>query len=82
MVWWWTQDPRDLQWVGDSPWRDFLALPLDSSARATFAEEQLEKGLSALADKVQRMRADPTTPVTRLSDDINVRSYSDCFAKC
>lgn len=80
MVWWWTQNDRDLQWAGDSPWRDFLVLPLDSSARATFAEEQLEKGLSALADKVQRMRADPTTPVTRLSDDINVRPYSDCFA--
>ena len=76
MVWWWTQDERDLKWLPDSPWRDFLALPLDSGERAAFAEEQLEKGLGALADKVARMRADPTTPVTRLSDDINVRTHA------
>lgn len=76
MVWWWTQDDRDLRWAGDSPWRDFLALPLDSSARATFVEKELQRGLSALETKVQRMRADPTTPITRLSDDINVRPHS------
>ena len=52
MVWWWTQDELDLKWLPDSPWRDFLALPLDSGERAVFAEEQLEKGLTALADKV------------------------------
>jgi hypothetical protein len=76
MVWWWTQDDRDLRWAGDSPWRDFLALPLDSSARATFVEKELQRGLRALETKVQRMRADPTTPITRLSDDINVRPHS------
>lgn len=39
--------------------------------RSDYAEQVLANGLSTLTEKLERMRNDPTTPATRLSDDIN-----------
>eukprot|EP01046_Picozoa_sp_COSAG06_P006048 COSAG06_NODE_278_length_18546_cov_7.134981_17_plen_567_part_00 len=71
-LYFWTQDERDLRWASPSPWRDdFLSQPLDVPLRDVYAEGLLEAGLSTLQSKLDRMRSDPTDPVTRLSDDIN-----------
>jgi hypothetical protein len=59
-----SQDPRDRKWMPGSKWQDYL----DGKA-AGYPEDALRNDLERIRGRVQGMRADATTPDTRLSDD-------------
>ena len=60
----WTQNPADLTWAGESRWRDFLA-----GGDAGYPVDRLSDTLERLRDLVDEMRhREFTNPTTRLSD--------------
>ena len=62
--WFWTQDERDEARVKDDPWVKYL-----SGSDPEFPERELGKDFNIIREKVAGMRADTTTPDTRLADD-------------
>ena len=52
-LWYWTQEPKDLTWTGESRWRDFLSG--DDSAIG-YPEERLAETLEKLRSLVDEMR--------------------------
>jgi len=65
-VWYWSQDRQDLERVRGDGWVSFL-----EGDNPSYPERAIEQDLERLRQKLERMRADTTTPDTRLSDDMN-----------
>ncbi len=63
-AWFWTQSPKDEIRVADDPWVKFL-----SGKDPAFPERELRKDFKTIREKAAGMRADTTTPDTRLADD-------------
>src|SRR5262249_26056815 len=60
----WSMDPADRGRVPEGPWVAFL------EGRAPgYPEEALRADFASIRRRVEGMRADPTTPDTRLADD-------------
>lgn len=59
-----SQKPADLERVASQPWLQYLA-----GRNADYPETALRADLAAVRSRVLGMRADTTTPDTRLSDD-------------
>ena len=65
-VYYWSMDPADRGRVPQDPWLDFL-----EGNNPDFPVQALEDGLEVVRDRVERLRADMSTPDTRLCDDMN-----------
>jgi hypothetical protein len=65
-VWYWSQDRQDLERVRGDGWVSYL-----EGNNPGYPESAIEQDLERLRQKLERMRADTTTPDTRLSDDMN-----------
>lgn len=65
-VYYWSMNPDDLKRLADEPWIHYL-----QGQNPDFATAALEADLDHLRRKVAEMRADTTSPDTRLSDDMN-----------
>lgn len=65
-LWYWSQNGQDRDRVKSNPWVRYLA-----GEDPLYPERALESALENLRVKVERMRADTSTPDTRLSDDMN-----------
>ena len=63
-VWYWSQKPEDLPRVPRSEWLDFL-----HGRNPSFPEAALTRDLDNITRRVDAMRADKTTPGTRLADN-------------
>ena len=66
-TWFWSQDAQDAGRVADDEWVTYL-----SGGNDGFPEKALANDLEQVRTRVQGMRADTTTPDTRLSDEMNV----------
>ncbi|MBH52719.1 MAG: hypothetical protein CMI18_00010 [Opitutaceae bacterium] len=62
--WFWTMDEKDKKRVSSDPWVRFL-----DGKDPDYPVRELGKDFSVIRDRVAEMRADTTTPDTRLSDD-------------
>ncbi|MEO1997004.1 MAG: hypothetical protein ABGZ17_17185, partial [Planctomycetaceae bacterium] len=60
----WTCDPRDRRRVGSNNWLEFL-----DGRNADYPERALKSDFETIRHKIAGMRADSTTPDTRLADD-------------
>ena len=65
-TWYWSQSSQDRERVQDNSWVRYLAGDDEG-----YAERLLEGDLERLRTKVAGLRADTSTPDTRLSDDMN-----------
>ena len=65
-VYYWSMDPVDRGRVPQDPWLDFL-----EGNNPGWPVQALEDGLEVVRDRVERLRADMSTPDTRLCDDMN-----------
>ena len=65
-TWFWSQEAQDAERVGGDDWVAFVR-----GNGGAFPEKALESDLELLRRRVAGMRADTTTPDTRLSDDMN-----------
>ena len=65
-VYYWSMDPADRGRVPQDPWLDFL-----EGNNPGWPVQALEDGLEVVRDRVERLRADMSTPDTRLCDDMN-----------
>lgn len=65
-LWYWSQNGQDRERVQDNSWVRYLA-----GRDPLYPERALESELEKLRVKIQRLRADTSTPDTRLSDDMN-----------
>ncbi|MCX6044963.1 MAG: hypothetical protein NT075_07605 [Chloroflexi bacterium] len=65
-VYYWSMDRADLRWVQPDRWLAYL-----DDQDADFPVQALQAELGKVRERVQLMRNDPTTPDTRLSDDMN-----------
>ncbi|MGB5052224.1 MAG: hypothetical protein WBO46_24960, partial [Caldilineaceae bacterium] len=65
-VYYWSMDRADLKRLGDEPWIQYL-----EGKNTDYPTAALEDDLGTLRRKVELLRADTTTPDTRLSDDMN-----------
>ena len=65
-VYYWSMDPADRGRVPQDPWLDFL-----EGNNPDWPVQALEAGLEVVRDRVERLRADMSTPDTRLCDDMN-----------
>ena len=65
-VYYWSMNPDDLRLVYQNPWIDYL-----QGKHKDYPVEALQHDLDQVRRKVELMRADTTTPDTRLSDDPN-----------
>ena len=65
-VWYWSMKPDDRRLIVENPWVDYLA-----GENPGYPVDALRGSLDLLRGKVAEMRADATTPDTRLSDDMN-----------
>jgi len=63
-VYYWTMDPADRQLVADDEWFRFL-----EGGSPDYAEQALQSDFEVIRQKNAAMRADTTTPDTRLADD-------------
>ena len=63
-VWYWSMDPRDRPRLGDNGWLNFLDGKDPEYAERTLAQEFL-----TIRGHIVGLRADRTTPQTRLADD-------------
>jgi hypothetical protein len=63
-IWYWSMNPADRARVPSDRWLAYL-----DGKDATYPEETLRADFAVLRRKVEGMRADPTTPDTRLADD-------------
>lgn len=59
-----SMQPEDLALVADNPWMKYL-----SGQNANYPEQALRADLARVGKQVQAIRADTTTPDTRLADD-------------
>jgi hypothetical protein len=65
-VWYWSMKPEDLERVGrNNPWISFL-----QGQNASYPETALRNDLRTIETRLTRMRADRTTPATRLADNM------------
>jgi len=62
--WFWTMDEKDKARVSENPWTRYL-----SGDDPDYPERSLRRDFETIREKVAGMRADTTTPDTRLSDD-------------
>ncbi len=65
-VWYWSMNPDDRRLILENPWVDYLA-----GENPGYPVDALRAALDQLRSRVSEMRADATTPDTRLSDDMN-----------
>lgn len=65
-VYYWSMNPDDLRLVPDEPWVNYL-----QGQDADYPVRALQEDLGRVRERVGLMRADLTTPDTRLSDDPN-----------
>jgi hypothetical protein len=63
-IWYWSMRPDDRRRLPTTEWQAFL-----DGKNPAYAEATLRHDLSLIRGKVAQMRADPTTPDTRLADD-------------
>ncbi len=63
-TWYWSMAPADRGRVPETAWVSFL-----EGKAPGYPEEALRADFAAIRRKVEGMRADPTTPDTRLADD-------------
>jgi hypothetical protein len=63
-IWYWSMNPADRGRVPENAWVSFL-----EGKAPGHPEEALRADFAAIRRKVEGMRADPTTPDTRLADD-------------
>jgi hypothetical protein len=63
-IWYWSMRDDDRKRLPDGGWLAFL-----DGKDAAYPEQTLRAALAAIRTKVTAMRADPTTPDTRLADD-------------
>ncbi len=63
-VWYWSQQPRDLERVRGG-WIDFLR-----GRNPNYPEQALERDLNALSERLAAMRGDTTPPERRLADNM------------
>jgi hypothetical protein len=63
-IWYWSMKDEDLERLPRQGWVAFL-----QGNGADFPEQALRQDLEAIRKKVEGMRADTTTPDTRLADD-------------
>ena len=62
--WFWTMDEKDKERVEDIPWVKFI-----NGKDPAFPVRELRKDFAIIRERVAGMRADTTTPDTRLADD-------------
>lgn len=67
-VYYWSMDPKDRERLPKSGWLAFL-----EGGEPGYPVAVLRRDLNAVRRQVQAVRDDPTTPDTRLSDDILIR---------
>jgi hypothetical protein len=65
-VYFWSLDRKDLHRVADDPWVRYL-----EGQNPDYPVQALQAALEEVRHKVEWMYTDPTTPDTRLSDDMN-----------
>lgn len=65
-IWYWSQRDSDRSRVAGDRWIQFL-----TGDNPMYPEAELDRGLSQLRDRMNRMADDDTAPDTRLSDDMN-----------
>ncbi len=63
-AWFWTMSGKDKSRVADDPWVKFL-----NGEDPAFPERELRNDFKTIREKAAGMRADTTTPDTRLADD-------------
>ena len=63
-IWYWSQRDADRSRLNDDPWLSFL-----EGNNPQFPESALRQDLEAIRKKVAEIRADESTPDTRLADD-------------
>ena len=63
-VWYWSQQPRDLERVS-GPWPDFLR-----GRNPQYPEQALERDLESVAQRRETVRRDQTPPERRLADNM------------
>jgi hypothetical protein len=64
-VWYWSQKPKDLERVGTAPWVDFL-----QGKNAAYPEQALERDLTMIQERMNKVRSDTTPPERRLADNM------------
>lgn len=72
-LWYWTQKPEDRQRIGGGGWVAFL-----EGQNPDFPEQALQRDISSINPKIERMRADTTPPEKRLAD--NMMGYNPVVA--
>ncbi|HZP84806.1 MAG TPA: hypothetical protein VFB21_24435 [Chthonomonadaceae bacterium] len=70
-LWYWSQQPTDRERLPDNDWLAYL-----EGRNPDYPEQALQADFARIRERVEGMRADPTTPDTRLSDDPMV--YNPC----
>lgn len=73
-IWYMTQDAADREGAGDHPWIAFL-----EGRNPAYAELALAEDLEFVAKRVAKVRADTSTPATRLAD--HTLDYNPAAAK-
>lgn len=63
-VWYWSQNDSDRERVAEHPWVKYLA-----GKNPTYPEQALRADLERIRQQVGKIRADESTPDTRLADD-------------
>jgi hypothetical protein len=64
-VWYWSQQPRDLERLAKAGWVGFL-----HGQNPTYPEEALQRDLKMLQDRLNTVRNDQTPPEKRLADNM------------
>jgi hypothetical protein len=70
-LWYWSQQTADRERLPDNDWLAYL-----EGRNPDYPEQALQADFARIRERVAGMRADPTTPDTRLSDDPMV--YNPC----
>ncbi len=64
-VWYWSQQPRDQERIGQNGWIDFLA-----QKNPAYPEQALQRDLESIGKRLDAMRRDSTPPEKRLADNM------------
>jgi hypothetical protein len=64
-VWYWSQQPRDQERIGQNGWIDFL-----SQKNPAYPEQALQRDLESIGKRLEAMRRDHTPPEKRLADNM------------
>jgi hypothetical protein len=70
-LWYWTMKPEDRERLPDSAWLAYL-----DGKSPGYPEQALQADFERIRERIAGLKADPTTPDTRLSDDPMV--YNPC----